>query len=178
MAPGGQAGSSSKIENYLGFPTGVSGNDLAARAYTQAQKFGAEIMIARGAASLSCDAKAVLPSSSTAAARLHTHAIVIATGAAVSPAPTPNLERFDGAGIYYGATFIEAQICGAEEVVVVGGGNSAGQAAVFLARRAATCMSWCAAPVSPRACRATLFDESKRARHHAAPAHRDRRARG
>jgi len=133
MAPGGQAGSSSKIENYLGFPTGVSGNELAARAYTQAQKFGAEIMIARSALSLSC---ALRPYSIELEGgnHLHTHAIVIATGAQYRRPPIPGLERFEGAGIYYGATFIESQICGADEVVIVGGGNSAGQAAVFLSQ--------------------------------------------
>src|SRR4051794_8061429 len=133
MAPGGQAGSSSKIENYLGFPTGVSGNELAARAYTQAQKFGAEIMVARSAVSLSC---ALRPYSIEleGGGHLHTHAIVIATGAQYRRPPIPNLDRFDGAGIYYGATFIESQICGADEVVIVGGGNSAGQAAVFLSQ--------------------------------------------
>jgi thioredoxin reductase (NADPH) len=133
MAPGGQAGSSSKIENYLGFPTGVSGNELAARAYIQAQKFGAEIMIARGAASLSC---ALRPYSIEleGGGELHTHAIVIATGARYRRPPIPNLERFEGAGIYYGATYIESQICGSDEVVIVGGGNSAGQAAVFLSQ--------------------------------------------
>ena len=133
MAPGGQAGSSSKIENYLGFPTGVSGNELAARAYTQAQKFGAEIMIARSALSLSC---ALRPYSIELEGgnHLHTHAIVIATGAQYRRPPIPNLERYEGAGIYYGATFIESQICGSDEVVIVGGGNSAGQAAVFLSQ--------------------------------------------
>jgi len=132
-APGGQAGSSSKIENYLGFPTGVSGNELAARAYLQAQKFGAEIMIARGAVSLSC---ALRPYAIEleGGGQLHTHAIVIATGARYRRPPIPNLERFEGAGIYYGATYIESQICGADEVVIVGGGNSAGQAAVFLSQ--------------------------------------------
>lgn len=132
-APGGQAGSSSKIENYLGFPTGVSGNELAARAYTQAQKFGAEVMIARSAVSLSC---ALRPYSIQleGGVHLHTHAIVIATGAQYRRPPIANLEQFEGAGIYYGATFIESQICGGDEAIVVGGGNSAGQAAVFLSQ--------------------------------------------
>jgi thioredoxin reductase (NADPH) len=130
-APGGQAGSSSRIENYLGFPTGVSGNELAARAYTQAQKFGAEVIIAQSAVSLSC---AIRPYAIEleGGRRLHTRSIVIATGAQYRRPPLQNLERFEGAGVYYGATFIESQICGADEVVVVGGGNSAGQAAVFL----------------------------------------------
>jgi thioredoxin reductase (NADPH) len=132
-APGGQAGSSSKIENYLGFPTGVSGNELAARAYTQAQKFGAEVIIARSAVSLSC-AMRPYAIEIEGGGQLHTHAIVIATGAQYRRPPIPNLDRFEGAGVYYGATFIESQICGGEEAVVVGGGNSAGQAAVFLSQ--------------------------------------------
>ena len=132
-APGGQAGSSSKIENYLGFPTGVSGNELASRAYTQAQKFGAEILIARRATVLSCGAT---PYSIEleGGELLHTRAIVIATGAQYRRPAVPNLAKFEGAGVYYGATFLESQLCGGEEVVVVGGGNSAGQAAMFLSQ--------------------------------------------
>jgi thioredoxin reductase (NADPH) len=132
-APGGQAGSSSKIENYLGFPTGVSGNELAARAYTQAEKFGAEILIAKTAVSLSC---AVRPYAVEldGGLRLHTRAVIIATGAQYRRLPLPNLDRFEGAGVYYGATYIESQLCANEDVIVVGGGNSAGQAAVFLSQ--------------------------------------------
>src|SRR6202163_4860498 len=103
-SPGGQAGSSSRIENYLGFPTGISGRELAGRAYTQAEKFGAQMLLVRGTR-LTCERKP----------------------------PLANLSRFEGAGIYYGATFLEAQLCSGEEVIVVGGGNSAGQAAVLLA---------------------------------------------
>src|ERR1700730_4869310 len=130
-APGGQAGSSSKIENYLGFPTGISGLDLAGRAYIQAQKFGAEMMIARRAIRLTCDRKPYMVEIDDGM-RFAARTVVIATGAQYRKLPVENLSRFEGAGIYYGATAIEAQVCGREEVVVIGGGNSAGQAAVFL----------------------------------------------
>src|SRR6478672_6491336 len=129
--PGGQAGSSSRIENYLGFPTGISGQELAARAYNQAQKFGASIFIAK-ASRLTCDRKPYIIELENGA-RIPTRTIVIATGAEYRRPPCKNLSRFEGAGIYYGATFVEAQLCGGEEVIVVGGGNSAGQAAVYLA---------------------------------------------
>jgi thioredoxin reductase (NADPH) len=134
-SPGGQAGSSSKIENYLGFPTGISGQELAARAYTQAQKFGAHVMIAKGAQRLACDRKPYAVDIEDGV-RVLTRTVIIATGAEYRRIPLQNLQRFDGAGVYYGATFIEAQLCGGEEVIVVGGGNSAGQAAVFLSQTA------------------------------------------
>jgi thioredoxin reductase (NADPH) len=134
-APGGQAGSSSKIENYLGFPTGVSGQELAARAYTQAEKFGAQMMIARGATQLSC-ARKPYAVEVDGGPRVPTRTIIIATGAEYRRLPLDNLSQFEGAGVYYGATFIEAQLCRDEEVIVVGGGNSAGQAAVFLSQTA------------------------------------------
>jgi thioredoxin reductase (NADPH) len=130
-SPGGQAGSSSRIENYLGFPTGISGQELAARAYNQAQKFGAQMLIARGTR-LTCDRKPYIVEVENRA-RIQTRTIVIATGAQYRRLPFKNLSRFEGAGIYYGATFVEAQSCSGEEVIVIGGGNSAGQAAVFLA---------------------------------------------
>jgi thioredoxin reductase (NADPH) len=130
-SPGGQAGSSSRIENYLGFPTGISGQELAARAYNQAQKFGAQVLIAK-ATRLACDRKPYVVEVENGA-RIPTRTIVIATGAQYRRPPLKNLSRFEGAGVYYGATFVEAQSCGGEEVIVVGGGNSAGQAAVFLA---------------------------------------------
>ncbi|HEY7082804.1 MAG TPA: FAD-dependent oxidoreductase [Nitrososphaeraceae archaeon] len=133
-SPGGQAGSSSKIENYLGFPTGISGQDLAGRAYNQAQKFGADILIAK-ARRLICDRKPYLVEVENGS-RISARTIVIATGAEYRRPPCKNLLRFEGAGVYYGATFVEAQLCGGEEVIVVGGGNSAGQAAVFLAETA------------------------------------------
>jgi thioredoxin reductase (NADPH) len=130
-APGGQAGSSSKIENYLGFPTGISGQELAGRAYIQAQKFGAEMMIARRAVRLTCDHKPYMVEMDDGM-RFAARAVIIATGAQYRKLPVENLSRFEGTGVYYGATSIEAQLCGREEVVVIGGGNSAGQAAVFL----------------------------------------------
>jgi thioredoxin reductase (NADPH) len=135
QSPGGQAGSSSKIENYLGFPTGVSGQELAARAATQAQKFGANMMIARSVARLHCEDRPYRVVLDTGES-LATRAIVIATGAQYNKLELANREKFEGAGIYYGCTFIESQWCEGEQVVVVGGGNSAGQAAVFLAQTA------------------------------------------
>jgi thioredoxin reductase (NADPH) len=134
-SPGGQAGSSSKIENYLGFPTGVSGQELASRAITQAQKFGAKMMVAHKVVKLHCDRRpyeVVLDDGNTMSAR----AIVIATGAQYNKPPLDSLSRFEGQGIYYGATYIESQLCVDEDVVVVGGGNSAGQAAVYLSQSA------------------------------------------
>jgi thioredoxin reductase (NADPH) len=133
-SPGGQAGSSSRIENYLGFPTGISGQELAARAFNQAQKFGAHMLVAR-AARLICDRKPYVVELENGT-RISTRTVLIATGAQYRKLPLENLSRFEGAGIYYGATFVEAQLCGGEEVIVVGGGNSAGQAAVFLAQTA------------------------------------------
>jgi thioredoxin reductase (NADPH) len=131
-APGGQAGSSSRIENYLGFPTGISGQELANRAYAQAQKFGAEVIIASGATQLTCGRKPYAVAVGNGS-RVPARAVIIATGAEYRRLPLENLSQFDGAGVYHGATFVEAQLCGGEEVIVVGGGNAAGQAAVFLA---------------------------------------------
>lgn len=130
-APGGQAGSSSRIENYLGFPTGVSGQELAARAFAQAEKFGAELLIDR-AVRLHCEKKPYrieLESGDSVSAKT----IVIASGVAYRKPPLENLDRFENNGIYYGATYVESQLCLGDEIAVVGGGNSAGQAAVFLA---------------------------------------------
>lgn len=135
ISPGGQAGSSSKIENYLGFPTGISGQALAGRAFTQAQKFGAHVLIARGATRFSCAPKAYAIDIGDDAP-LRARAIVIATGAEYRKPLLESIPRFEGIGVYYGATFMEAQLCVAEEVIVIGGGNSAGQAAVFLAQTA------------------------------------------
>jgi thioredoxin reductase (NADPH) len=134
-SPGGQAGSSSKIENYLGFPSGISGQELTARAYTQTQKFGAEMMIAEGATKLDCTRKAYTIEVDNGP-RIPARTVIIATGAEYRKLPIDNISQFEGSGIYYGATFIESQLCEGEEVVVVGGGNSAGQAAVFLAQTA------------------------------------------
>jgi len=134
-APGGQAGSSSRIENYLGFPTGISGQELTGRAYAQAQKFGAQIMIAKGATRLACDRQAYAVQIADAE-RVPARAVIIATGAEYRKPALDNLAQFEGAGIYYAATAMEAQLCVDDEVVVIGGGNSAGQAAVFLAQTA------------------------------------------
>jgi thioredoxin reductase (NADPH) len=133
--PGGQAGSSSKIENYLGFPTGISGQELAARAIAQSEKFGAKMMVAHSVARLDCEKrpyKVVLDNGN----RLPARAVIIATGAQYNKPPIANLEQFEGQGIYYGATYMEAQLCEQEETIVVGGGNSAGQAAIFLSQTA------------------------------------------
>jgi thioredoxin reductase (NADPH) len=133
-SPGGQAGSSSRIENYLGFPAGISGHELAGRAYAQAEKFGAEILIARGAAELTCEGRAYcirLDDGTTIPART----VIVATGARYRKPSLSNLGQYEGVGVYYNATFMEqGQLEDADEVVVVGGANSAGQAAVFLAQ--------------------------------------------
>jgi len=136
-APGGQAGTSSRIENYLGFPLGISGQELAARAYDQAQKFGAKILIARKVARLDCSTKPYRVQCSEATGDpLLTRAIIIASGVEYRRLAVENLSRFDGAGVYYAATRMEAQLCADEEIAVVGGANSAGQAAMFLAETA------------------------------------------
>jgi thioredoxin reductase (NADPH) len=135
QSPGGQAGSSSKIENYLGFPTGVSGMELASRATVQAQKFGANMLIARSVTRLSGNNRPyhiVLDTGEVLEAR----SVIIATGAQYNRPKLENLARFEGNGIYYAATSIESQLCEDHEVAVVGGGNSAGQAAVFLSQTA------------------------------------------
>ena len=129
-SPGGQAGSSSKIENYLGFPTGISGQDLAGRAYMQAQKFGAKMLISR-ATRILCDHRPYIVETESGA-RIPARTVLIATGAQYRRLPFEHLSQFEGAGVYYGATFVERQLCVGDEVIVVGGGNSAGQAAVYL----------------------------------------------
>ncbi len=134
-APGGQAGSSSKIENYLGFPTGISGQELTARAIAQAEKFGTKMIVGHRVAGLNCKVgryEVVLDNSNTLPART----IIIASGAQYNKPRIPNLYKFEGRGIYYAATYMESQLCGEEELIVVGGANSAGQAAVFLAQTA------------------------------------------
>jgi len=134
-APGGQAGSSSKIENYLGFPTGVSGQELATRALTQALKFGTKMILAHRVVQLNCKKQLyeiLLDNGNVLRAR----AVVISTGAQYKKPAIPNLEKFEGRGVYYGATHLESQLCENEDVIVVGGGNSAGQAAVFLSQTA------------------------------------------
>jgi len=135
VAPGGQAGTSSRIENYLGFPTGISGAELTGRAYTQAQKFGAQVLIAKGATQLACDRKPYRVSAD-ADTRVPARAVIIASGAAYRRPALDNVARFENSGVYFGATVMEAQLCAGEDAVVIGGGNSAGQAAVFLAATA------------------------------------------
>ena len=130
--PGGQAGSSSRIENYLGFPTGISGLDLMGRAYAQAQKFGAELIVAKGASKVTC-ARPLYTVQMEDGARIDARALIIASGAQYRKPAIPNVSQFEGAGIYYAASPMESQLCVGDDVVIVGGGNSAGQAAVFLA---------------------------------------------
>ena len=132
---GGQAGSSSRIENYLGFPTGISGLDLTGRAYAQALKFGAQVLVATGAIGLSCDGRRYAIDVGDGPP-ISGRALIIASGAEYRKPAIENLSKFEGTGVYYAATPMEARICGGNEVVVVGGGNSAGQAAVFLASTA------------------------------------------
>jgi thioredoxin reductase (NADPH) len=130
---GGQAGASARIENYLGFPTGISGQALAGRAFTQAQKFGADVMIPVGAKSLDCsraDGNFALMLDSEG--ELRARAIVVASGARYRRPEIENLVKFEGRGVWYWASPIEARLCARQEVALVGGGNSAGQAAVFL----------------------------------------------
>jgi thioredoxin reductase (NADPH) len=133
--PGGQAGSSSKIENYLGFPTGVSGLELTRRSVVQAEKFGAQMLVGQRVVHINCDQRPyqlLLEDGSVLQAR----SIIIASGAQYNRPNIANLKQFEGNGIYYAATFMESQLCGGDDVIVIGGGNSAGQAAVFLAETA------------------------------------------
>ncbi len=133
--PGGQAGSSSKIENYLGFPTGISGLDLTRRAVVQAEKFGAQMLVGQRVVQINCDQRPYLLSLENGEI-LQARSIIIASGAQYNTPKVANLKKFEGNGIYYAATFMESQLCGGDEVVVIGGGNSAGQAAIFLAETA------------------------------------------
>ncbi len=134
-SPGGQAGSSSKIENYLGFPTGITGNELAGRAAAQAQKFGAKVLVANSVTKLNCERRPY-ELSVDCGQTIRARTVVIASGAQYNKPAIDNLKKFEGQGVYYGATYIEAQLCGNEEVAVIGGGNSAGQAAVYLSQTA------------------------------------------
>ncbi|MGH7789002.1 MAG: FAD-dependent oxidoreductase [Candidatus Binatia bacterium] len=135
-APGGQAGTSSRIENYFGFPTGITGKALAGRGFVQAQKFGAEVAVPRQVLRLDCNHKEGARIELDAGERLSARAVVIASGARYRKLELANLAQFEGRGVYYGAAFNEAQMCANQEVIVVGGGNSAGQAAVFLSAHA------------------------------------------
>ncbi|MBI1393883.1 MAG: cyclic nucleotide-binding domain-containing protein [Alphaproteobacteria bacterium] len=135
VAPGGQAGTSSKIENYLGFPSGISGRELAERARVQAQKFGARLAAPVRAAELARDGDDYVLTLRDGRT-LRSRGVIIATGAEYRRLPIPDLEKYEGRGVYYGATAMEAQICQGSNVVIVGAGNSAGQGASFLARYA------------------------------------------
>ena len=132
-APGGQAGSSSRIENYLGFPFGISGQELADAAYIQAEKFGAKLSIARSACTMRCEQHPYRINLDDGSV-IQTRTVIVATGSRYRRLNIPDAERFDGNGVYYGATQLEAPLCQGEVVVIVGGGNSAGQAAIFLSR--------------------------------------------
>jgi thioredoxin reductase (NADPH) len=137
IALGGQAGTSSRIENYLGFPAGLSGEELATRAVLQAEKFGVRIKLAARAISLTSgglEHAVMFDDGETIRAR----AVIIATGAQYNRLPVDRLTQFEGVGVYYAATQAEAQACSPRPVAVVGGGNSAGQAALFLARSCTT----------------------------------------
>jgi thioredoxin reductase (NADPH) len=133
---GGQAGASARIENYFGFPTGISGQALSGRAYTQAQKFGARMLIPAEIAGLECESSK--PGSDvyvrlSSGRRFHGRSVVVATGARYRRPAIPNIAIFEGRGVSYWASPIEARLCAGHEVALVGGGNSAGQAAVYLA---------------------------------------------
>jgi thioredoxin reductase (NADPH) len=135
VAAGGQAGTSSRIENYLGFPTGISGTQLAMNAVVQAEKFGTQLSIPKQVAGLRIQGgdRVIRLDDGT---ELHSKAVVIASGIEYRRLEVPRLRELEGAGVYYAATEMEARLCGGDEIVVVGGGNSAGQAVVFLARAA------------------------------------------
>jgi thioredoxin reductase (NADPH) len=138
VATGGQAGTSARIENYLGFPAGVSGSELTQRAGVQAIKFGVRLTAPAGAMSLTSDAghhSIELSTGEVATGR----AVIIATGAQYKRPDVPRLEEFEMGGVYYAATQAEAQLCAGDPVVIVGGGNSAGQAAMFLSQQASAC---------------------------------------
>ncbi len=134
-AIGGQAGQTSRIENYLGFPSGIAGGDLARRATTQARRFGAEMLLTSDVASLEvCGSARVVRLAN--GNQLSAHAVLLTTGVAYRRLVAPGVDAFAGSGVYYGATTTEAQSCRDEDVYIVGGANSAGQAAVFFARMA------------------------------------------
>ncbi len=131
----GQAGQSSRIENYLGFPSGIAGGDLARRAATQARRFGAEMLLTSDVASLEvCGSARVVRLAD--GSQLSAHSVLLTTGVAYRRLRVPGVDDFTGRGVYYGATSTEAQSCWDQDVYIVGGANSAGQAAVFFARKA------------------------------------------
>lgn len=133
MGPGGQAGTSSKIENYMGFPSGLSGTDLANRGYLQALKFGVQFTAPVAVEGMTCDSQQLHTLDLSTGQKVRTRAVVIATGASYRKLPVEECDRFVGAGVFYSTTSVEARLCRNSQVIVVGGGNSAGQAAMFLA---------------------------------------------
>jgi thioredoxin reductase (NADPH) len=159
-SPGGQAGSSSNIENYLGFPTGISGRDLAGRAFAQAQKFGADIMIARGVTNLACDRKplgVILDDGTSIQART----VIIATGARYRKPSLANLEQFEGAGVYYSATFMEAQLCAAMRSSWWAARTRPARRPCFWPGRFGGFICWFGPTISQGACRDTSSVESR-----------------
>jgi thioredoxin reductase (NADPH) len=135
---GGQAGASARIENYFGFPTGISGQALTARAFIQAQKFGADVMIPVAIKTLDCArVNGAFALESEGGERIHARTVVVASGARYRHPAIADIARFEGRGVWYWASQIEARLCAGEEVILVGGGNSAGQGAVFLSGHAA-----------------------------------------
>lgn len=134
FAPGGQAGSSSKIENYMGFPAGISGQALAARAQIQSQKFGAKIAVPRKVEKIDCVPNQI-HLSLDCGTQIRARSVVIATGAHYRKLEIENLEKFEGVGVHYAATSVEAALCSNEAVAIVGAGNSAGQAAMYLSQQ-------------------------------------------
>lgn len=139
-APGGQAGSSTKIENYFGFPTGISGQALASRGLAQARKFGAEVAVPFEVVRLECGVESGehcrYAIELDDGQRINGRSVIVATGARYRKPALDHLEAFEGRGVYYAASFMEGTLCSGQEVIIVGGGNSAGQAAVFLSKRA------------------------------------------
>ena len=152
--PGGQAGSSSRIENYAGFPSGVSGADLTARTAIQAQRLGARLVSPCEAAGLRLeDGFHVVTLADRS--EIPCRSVIVATGARYRRLPLADLGRFEGNGVYYAATDLEARSCGDTDVLVVGGGNSAGQAAIFLSQQGSRVRWSSGGPTSARRCLAT-----------------------
>jgi thioredoxin reductase (NADPH) len=135
-APGGQAGTSSRIENYLGFPTGLSGGDLARRATTQAQRLGAELVTPQEITRLEVAEGGVKALTFADGTQVHCQAVILATGVSYNRLTLPGADKFEGAGLYYGAAMVEAMSCRDQTVFIIGGANSAGQAAVYFAKYA------------------------------------------
>ena len=152
---GGQAGASSRIENYLGFPTGISGQALAGRAFVQAQKFGAEVVAPASVEGIDCNQPKNYVLRLMCGDQVRARTVVIASGAEYRRPDVPGLKEAESDGVHYWASPVEGQLCQGHEVALVGGGNSAGQAAVYLASKARKCGCWCAARGWRRPCRNT-----------------------